>query len=131
MSRFLCYTDEMIRHCPARRFLGLLSLILLLLSDEVAANNNAPRLLVGVGTNLTFWQILGNISAFLAASIVAISTAMFVVGAVLVMASGVKEDLRQRGKDFLIGSALGIIVVLGAYALFRTVNCFLTPGCLI
>ncbi len=122
-----------------RRFLHRTAFFLLLtltvLPGETYAQSSAggyaPQTLhVNVGTTLTFWSIVQNIVTFLANSIVLISTAMFVVGAVLMMASGVKEDWKQRGKDFLIGSTLGIIVVLGAYALFRTVNCFLTPGCI-
>lgn len=119
----------MARLLPLRLSAALLSVALLLVPGDMYAYN-PQTLQVGVGTNLTFWTIVRNIGVFLAGSILAISTAMFVVGAVLVMASGVKEDWRQRGKDFLIGSTLGIIVVLGAYALFRTVNCFLTPGCI-
>lgn len=88
------------------------------------------QLRVGVGTSYSFWTILSNISFFMASAIISVATALFVVGAVLVMASGVKEDWRQRGKDFIVGSAMSMIVVLGAYAIYRTVNCFLTPGCL-
>lgn len=101
------------------------------LHAQSAGSYTPQQLPVGVGTNLNFWQIIGNVSRFLAWAIIPIAIAMFVVGAVLIMLSGVKEDWRQRGKDFLIGSALGIIVVLGAYALFRTVNCFLTEGCML
>lgn len=130
---FLCYTGLMIRLLPLRRTVLLGIMVLGLFPTELLAQSagsyTPQQLFVGVGTNLNFWQIIGNVSFFLAWAIIPIAVAMFVVGAVLVMLSGVKEDLRQRGKDFLIGSALGIIVVLGAYALFRTVNCFLTEGC--
>ena len=125
----------MIPFAPVRRLAVTLMAMVFSLSPDVL-HANAPSsaysiktLNVGVGTALNFWQIIGNITRFLAWAITPIAGAMFVVGAVLVMASGIKEDLRQRGKDFLIGSALGIIVVQGAYALFRTVNCFLTEGC--
>ncbi len=122
-AAFLCYTVVMSRRRFFLRYAPPLAALALLPSAARA------QLQVGVGTALSFWQVLGNISAFLAGAIVLFSSAMFVVGAVLVMASGVKEDLRQRGKDFIVGSVLGIIVVLGSYALYRTVNCFLTPGC--
>jgi hypothetical protein len=129
----------MIRHMTYRLSAAFLALLLgwvpastafargMLISQ--AGTYTPQRLTVGVGTGRTFWEVLAGISAFLATAIIFVSGALFVIGAFMIMVSGVKEDMRQRGKDFLIGSALGIIVVLGAYALFRTVNCFLTPGC--
>lgn len=67
-----------------------------------------------------------NIITFMAGSISAISVAMFVVGALLITLSGVKEDLKQRGKDLMIGSVLALAVVAGAYSILRTIDYFLT-----
>lgn len=124
----------MFRLSSLRRALPSIVTLLVLFSETTEAvqpTYTPQQLPVGVGTNLNFWQIIGNVSAFLAGAIVPVATAMFVVGAVLVLLSGVKEEWRQRGKDFLIGAALSIIVVKGAYALFRTVNCFLTDTCVL
>jgi len=83
------------------------------------------QLNVGIGTQLTILQILTRLVAFLAYAIVPIAGAMFLVGAFMIILSGAKEDYKQRGKDLMIGSLMGIGVTLGAYAILRTVSFFL------
>ena len=78
------------------------------------------------GTAYAFWTIIGRIIQYLTGAIGAVAVTMFVVGALLVTLSGVKEDLRQKGKDLMIGSVLSLAIVLGAYALLRMVEYFLT-----
>jgi hypothetical protein len=51
---------------------------------------------------------------------------MFTVGAFMIVLSGVKEDYKQKGKDLMVGAILSIAVVLGAYAILRTVDYFLS-----
>ncbi len=80
---------------------------------------------MGIGTGLNFWQITGNIIFFLASAISAVALAMFIAGALMVTVGAAKEDYKQKGKDLIVGSAISIVVVLGAYALFRTVAWFL------
>lgn len=89
--------------------------------------NGGRCLCVGVGTSLGFFVIIQRIITFLAASIGTIAVAMFMVGALLVTLSGVKEDLKQRGKDFMIGSVLALGIVAGAYGVLRMVDFFLRP----
>lgn len=102
-----------------------LALALLLLPTAAAAD--VPRFLnVGVGTSLTVGQIIERIIIFLSASISALSVAMFVVGAFLITLSGVKEDLKDRGKNLMIGSVIALAIVAGAYAMLRTVDYFLS-----
>ena len=86
-------------------------------------------LCVGIGTGLDVWTIAGNVVNFLAVSIGFVALAMFMVGALMVTLGAAKEDFKQRGKDLIVGSAISIIVVLGAYAIYRTVACFLSPSC--
>jgi hypothetical protein len=85
----------------------------------------ADTLNVDIGTQFSISQIFQRVIFFLAASITAIGSAMFVVGAFMIILSGVKEDMKQRGKDLMIGSLLGVGVVLGAYAILRTVAFFI------
>ncbi|HVW66958.1 MAG TPA: hypothetical protein VHA78_04500 [Candidatus Peribacteraceae bacterium] len=80
---------------------------------------------VDIGTQLSIWQIITRIITFLAGSVVIIAGAMFLVGAFMIVLSGAKEDYKQKGKDLMIGSLIGMGVVLGAYAILRTVSFFL------
>lgn len=77
----------------------------------------------GAGYNL--WVIIGRIISYTSGAIGAVAVMMFVVGALLVTLSGVKEDWRQKGKDLMIGAAMSLAVVLGAYAILRTIDYFL------
>ncbi|UPA22542.1 hypothetical protein K8942_05860 [Candidatus Peribacteria bacterium] len=102
-----------------RRF----SVISLILLPSVAT---AQRTLdVDIGTSFDFATIVQRIIDFLAASITTVATAMFLVGAFMIVLAGAKEDFKQRGKDLMIGSVMSVAVVLGAYAIYRTVASFL------
>jgi hypothetical protein len=79
-----------------------------------------------LGQTFNFWTILGNIIDYLAGAIAAVAIAMFVIGALFVTLSGIKEDWRQKGKDLMMGSVMSLAVVLGAYALLRMIEYFLT-----
>ena len=73
-----------------------------------------------------FWTIIGNIMQYLTGAIGAVAITMFVIGALFVTLSGIKEDWRQKGKDLMIGSVISLAVVLGAYAILRMLEYFLT-----
>lgn len=103
-----------------RRLVQFFCLSLLFAPVAVFAQLN-----VDIGTKLDIWTILQRIITFLATSITAIGGAMFLVGAFMIILSGAKEDYKQKGKDLMIGSLLGVGVVLGAYAILRTVAFFL------
>lgn len=96
-----------------------LALVLLPLPSEAA-------LTISTGTSFTFWGIITRIIGYLAGAIAAVAMAMFTVGAFFVTIAGAKEDYKQKGKDLMIGSVLSLTVVLGAYAILRTVDYFLT-----
>mgnify|MGYP001614652306 CR=1 FL=1 len=55
-----------------------------------------------------------------------IAVAMFIVGALLITVSGVKEDYKQKGKDLMIGSVISLGVVSGAYVILTLVDRFLS-----
>lgn len=84
------------------------------------------QLTVNTGVNLSIMEVGQNIITFMAASIAAVSTAMFVVGAFFITLSGVKEDYKQKGKDLMFGSILALGIVAGAYAILRSVDYFLS-----
>lgn len=85
----------------------------------------ARTLTVTIGTADDLNTIVNRIVVFLSSSITAVATAMFLVGAFMIVLSGAKEDFKQKGKDLMIGSLLSIGVVLGAYGIYRTVAYFL------
>lgn len=80
------------------------------------------KLSVGLGTSYNFWQIMNRIITYLAGAITAISLTMFLVGALMITVSGVKEDMKQKGKDLIFGSLISLAVVAGAYSLLRLVS---------
>ena len=106
---------------PFRRVLRL-SLVGLL---SVPASVFARQLGVSIGTPFNLATIVTNVVNFLAATITSVATAMFLVGAFMIVLSGAKEDFKQKGKDLMIGSIISIAVVLGAYGIYRTVGYFL------
>lgn len=105
------------------RFSRILRLSAGLLSIPTLA---AAQLTVGTGTSFSFWEVINRIIAYMAGAISAVAMTMFVVGAFFITLSGAKEDLRQKGKDLIFGSLISLAVVLGAYAILRTVDYFLT-----
>ncbi len=91
-----------------------------------AAAEEPPRTLtVNIGTSFDFQTIVLNVIDFLATTITTIATVMFLVGAFMIVLAGAKEDYKQRGKDLMIGSIMSIAVVLGAYAIYRTIGSFI------
>jgi len=74
-----------------------------------------PRL-VGV---TTIDDVLKNIVSFLGTSIIGICIAVFAIGGLMIILAAGKEDMIQKGKTMMIGSVIGLAVVLGAGALIR------------
>lgn len=79
-----------------------------------------------LGVSNTILNVLDNIVTFLGQAIVFVSGAMFLTGAFLLILSGARESLKELGKNLMIGSLVGLGVVLGSYAIWRTVAWFLT-----
>lgn len=86
---------------------------------------SAQQLIVDIGTQLSWGQLTGNIVNFLAASIGFVCVAIFIYGALLLTASGAHEEWRNKGKEIMIGSLVAMTIVLGAYAILRTVAFFI------
>lgn len=97
------------------------------LAQGVNPGGGAKTLQVNTtGNTYQFWTIIESVMDYLTGAIGAVAITMFVVGALLVTLSGIKEDWRQKGKDFMIGAVMSLAVVLGAYALLRMLEYFLT-----
>lgn len=72
------------------------------------------------GTQISPLQLLGQIAVFAVVSAAIICTCIFIIGAFFLVASHGKDDLVQKGKDFMTGALIGLVVVLGSYGLLRT-----------
>lgn len=86
---------------------------------------SAQQLVVDIGTPLSWGQITNNIVTFLAASIGFVSVAIFIYGALKLTGSGFNEEWRNQGKDIMVKSLVAMVIVLGAYAILRTVAYFI------
>ncbi len=86
---------------------------------------SAQQLTVNIGTPLSFGELASNIVTFLAASIGFLCVAIFIFGAFKLTASAFNEEWRNQGKDLMIKSLTAMVIVLGAYAILRTVAFFI------
>ncbi len=100
----------------------MLSALLRLL---LPASTASAQVTVNIGTPLSWEGLTTNIINFLAASIGFLSVAIFIYGALLLTASGAHEEWKNKGKDIMIGSLVAMVIVLGAYAILRTVAFFI------
>lgn len=95
-----------------------------LLRLVLAAPAASAKLKVNIGTPLDWEGLTGNVIDFMAASIGFLAVAIFIYGALLLTASGAHEEWKNKGKDIMIGSLVAMVIVLGAYAILRTVAFF-------
>jgi hypothetical protein len=73
----------------------------------------------------TFQGIVGSIVEVLTATIVYVSGAIFVIGAGLFIISAGDEGRKSQGKQMMIGSLIGVGVVVGGKAILNTIMYFL------
>lgn len=76
---------------------------------------------VNTGIRTSFPQIMNKIVSFLAVSSVSVCTALFLIGAFMMVFNARSPDKAAQGKDIMIQSIIGLFVVLGAYGILRTV----------
>ncbi len=111
-----CYTVLMV----FRRFsligLGLAAAFL----PSVALALEERTLTVNTGVRISLEQLFNNVYSFAATSIVSICTLLFLVGAGYMVASHGKQEMVESGKKIMIGSLIGLAIVLGSYAILRT-----------
>lgn len=81
----------------------------------------ARTLHVGVGTSYSVEVILTRIINYMAGAVVFCAAAMFAVGALYVTASRGDADTVKKGKGLIIGAIVGAAVVLGSFAILRTI----------
>jgi hypothetical protein len=80
------------------------------------------------GIRIPLTQVLGNVTAFLAVSSVGVCTLIFLTGAGQLTLSRGDQTKVDNGKKMMIGSLIGLGLILGAFAIVRTVLYFLYEG---
>ncbi len=71
------------------------------------------------GHNVTAKEVVNNIIGTLQDSILYIAGAAFVVGALFYAMGGAKEDWKSTGKSIMIGSLVGLAIVVAAKAILN------------
>ncbi len=102
---------------------SLIGFLLALLPASVLAQGRTLSL--GMGTSRNVSQVLVAIINYMAGAIVFLATAMFIVGAFFITFSRGEADAVTKGKNFMINGIIGMAVVLGSYAILRTVFYFI------
>ena len=69
--------------------------------------------------------VLGNIISALFVSAVFVCVAIFILGAGFMVFSAGNDTPLQKGKGMMTGSLIGLAIIVGSYAIFRTVVFFL------
>ena len=82
-------------------------------------------LCVFFGTGNDSRELAGNIVHYLSLWIGFVCVAIFIYGALLLTASGAHDEWKNKGKGIMIGSLVGMTLVLGAYAILQTVGYFI------
>ena len=73
---------------------------------------------------ITWTEIINNVILTLGYTIFYVSTAAFMVGALMYTAGFVNEEYKSKGKNLMIGSLMGMAIVLSAKAIFNAAYFF-------
>ncbi len=76
---------------------------------------------VNTGVRASFPEIMTKIVSFLAVTSVMFTITLFLIGAFKMVMYGYNENKLKEGKDLMIGSLIGLCVILGSYGIIRTV----------
>lgn len=102
-----------------RRILSSVALFLGILTPQFVLAQRSVTITAGIRASLPVF--LESIVWFLATSSLALCTLMFLIGAFLFVVSHGNESTIQRGKQLMVNAILGLMIILGAYAILRTV----------
>jgi len=69
--------------------------------------------------------LLGNLINAFFVSATAVCVAIFILGAAFMVFSAGNDTPLQKGKGMMTGSLIGLTIIVGSYAIFRTVVFFL------
>ena len=100
---------------------------LLVRATTSVAQAAAPARFVTMGTGIQINWIaaIGNLTRFVATTSVGLCTLLFIVGAGQLTMSRGDQTKVDNGKKLMISSLIGVSLVMGSYAIVRTVMYFL------
>jgi hypothetical protein len=101
----------------------LLLLAALLPSRAWALQDRSITMTTGIRLQGGFNQAVNNLISFLAGTITAVTIVLFLIGAFSLIFGALtnNEDLLGKGKNSMKRSLMGMAIVLGSYAILRTV----------
>jgi len=73
----------------------------------------------------TWSSIVASVLQVMKVTILSISSVVFVAGAGLFIISGANEGLRNQGKNMMIGSLIGLAIVIGGQGILNTIMYFI------
>ena len=83
---------------------------------------------LATGVRISFTQLMGNITGFVAMSAAGVCTLLFLFGAVQITVSHGDQTKVDNGKKMMVSALVGLAIILSAYAIVRTVLYFLYEG---
>lgn len=78
--------------------------------------------------NLSIMEIVTNVGTTMFDTIFFVSSAVFVWGAFLYVSSAFREENKNDGKQYMIGSIIGLVIVLASQVILNTVMKFIYSG---
>ncbi len=108
-----------------RRFYCFLALLLIPRDADAGLGGVGNTVTVDIGPELDPGQIVMNLISVLDSTILYVAVATFIVGALLYVTSGGKDDRKSMGKDFMIGSITGVVIVKAAKTILNLTMYFI------
>ncbi len=109
---------RMVRFRSLLRFLAPAAACVL---PTIAVALEHRTILVTTGIRISFATAMQNVVGYLAASSVAVCTALFLVGSAYFVGSAGQPGPVETGKKLMKGSIIGMAIVLLSYSILRTV----------
>lgn len=104
---------------------AVLFALLVTMPQRCMAGVSASTFSYGATGTPTVLQVFTNITSTLAATVIPVASAIFVVGAFLYLSAAEKEERKNQGKEFMIGALIGVGVVSGAKGIVNLVLFFI------
>ena len=106
------------------RFMPLISGAFALLAATAVHAQSTLEVSSLYAGGITWTDIINNIIITMGYTIFYVSTAAFMVGALMYTAGFVNEEYKSKGKNLMIGSLVGMALVLSAKAIFNAAYFF-------
>lgn len=80
---------------------------------------------MNLGSNISFWGLIGNVLSFLAAAALYIAPVVFLAGVLQYTLGGVNSGRADSGKKLMLAAVVGFGVIIGSYSILRVLYYFL------